>query len=142
MRPEELLPDRKPWILIDKVVQYVSGKQIVTKKHISTSDFFIAGHFPSYSVYPGMLLLEGLKQSAELLNYLSDHERSLSENSSYTRFLMTSCDARFLLPAVPGDTIEYIVELVSSVDGLFEYRGEGLKNDKVGIRAKWRAIGE
>jgi 3-hydroxyacyl-[acyl-carrier-protein] dehydratase len=139
VRPEKLLSDRKPWILIDEVIRYIPERQIVTKKFITTSDFFLIGHFPTYSVYPGMLLLEGLLQSAEMLQRLSNNEGVSKINAAKRSLNLMSCNARFQRPTEPGDTIEYTVTLESNAESVLGYHGIGVKNGNIAIRANWRA---
>lgn len=103
MKPniEELLPFRKPAILIDELS---SGgpDRIVTKKLISHSDFFLQGHFADRSVYPGMLLIEGMLQSTQLF-----HPQG-SVPSVLSPFRIR---ARFLEPVRPGNTVQYELDL-------------------------------
>lgn len=140
MKLEDLLSDHKPWILVDKVIEYERKKRIVTMKHISASDYFLIGHFPSYSIYPGILLLQGLKQSGEILIYKSNLPRLSKEDINAQK--IKTCEARFLLPLQPGDTIEYRVELLKSSGKDLEFHGEGLKDKKIAVRAKWKVLGE
>ena len=55
------------FILIDKVVSLTAGKEIKTVKNVSLSEEYLADHFPAFPVLPGVLLLEGLVESASWL---------------------------------------------------------------------------
>lgn len=138
MRPEEWLAARKPWIFVDEVISCVPMQQIITRKHITYSDFFLIGHFPAYSVYPGVLLLEGLIQSAGLLRYYSDHESKKIRNIKGISYPVTSCNARFLKPAKPGATIEYTIKFESVGSSVLESRGIGVCDGETVIRACWK----
>lgn len=142
MRVEKLLEGRKPWILIDEMIQYEPEQRIITRKFITNSDFFLIGHFPSYSVYPGMLLLEGLFQSAEVLCSLSQSNADLP-HSGKRKPCFTSCNVRFLQPAEPGDIVEFTVKQRRSyAEDELEYNGIGVINGEIAIRADWRACTE
>ncbi|UFJ42410.1 beta-hydroxyacyl-ACP dehydratase [Brevibacillus humidisoli] len=104
MKAEQILRYRKPWILVDNIVEISAGKRIVTQKLITSSDYFLQGHFPQYSIYPGMLVIEGLKQSTELLFKLSG---SACCGKKPRRMLQLT--ARFAKPLEPGDTVTYTV---------------------------------
>ncbi|GAA4726611.1 FabA-like domain protein [Brevibacillus fulvus] len=105
MIAEEMLANRKPWILVDKVIEWKEGDFLVAQKNITSSDFFVQGHFPQRSIYPGMLLVEGAKQSAELLLIASGYERQ--------EFQLTELKAKFFRPILPGDAVRFQVNWVN-----------------------------
>ncbi len=55
------------FILIDKIVSIEPGKEIKAVKSISLAEEYLADHFPTFPVLPGVLLLEGLIESASWL---------------------------------------------------------------------------
>ncbi|GEM_PF-6150946 len=129
---------RKPWIFVDEVKECVSMQKIITRKHITSSDFFLIGHFPEYSVYPGVLLLEGLLQSACLLyNYSNFTIMGMSEETN-VRYPVTSCEVRFIRPAEPGGTLEYTVKFERVMDQVIDCRGIGMCGAETLIRANWK----
>ncbi|WP_197258687.1 3-hydroxyacyl-ACP dehydratase FabZ family protein [Paenibacillus dendritiformis] len=100
--PEHLLPFSKPWILVDRVLYSDHAAHISTCKLISLSDYFLQGHFQDYSVYPGVLLIEGIRQSVYLL---------LEPNRPVERSLIEFLDmqVRFLSPVTPGEIVKFNV---------------------------------
>ncbi|MEK3732381.1 MULTISPECIES: 3-hydroxyacyl-ACP dehydratase FabZ family protein [Paenibacillus] len=104
--PGHILPGPKPWILVDRVLDTVSVAQISTCKLISASDYFLQGHFQHYSVYPGVLLIEGIRQSL----YLWLSRRTPDPHAIELRDMQV----RFLTPAVPGDVIRYDITVQGS----------------------------
>jgi 3-hydroxyacyl-[acyl-carrier-protein] dehydratase len=132
LRAEGILPYEKPWVLIDKVIDYSINQEIATLKQISSSDYFLPGHFPAYSVYPGMLLVEGIKQSAELLAHFSGIQAFVAGSS----IQQAEVNARFLQPVEPGDSLIYIVRLLVSDSEQIVFEGAGSVHDTAVIRAK------
>lgn len=61
------LPHRYPLLLVDKVISYEAGKDIVALKNVSINEPFFSGHFPHYPVMPGVLIIEALAQAAGIL---------------------------------------------------------------------------
>lgn len=115
----------KPWILIDAIVERIPNQKIVTLKNITSSDFFIRGHFPHRSIYPGMLLVEGVKQSTELLIQVDNDEGMAS---------ISHLSARFIRPVLPGDTIIYTVERIADKQETLSFHAIGQRNKEVMIR--------
>ncbi|MBO8162731.1 MAG: beta-hydroxyacyl-ACP dehydratase [Brevibacillus sp.] len=111
MKAEQLLGYRKPWVLVDNVLTLKGNDRIVAQKLITSSDYFLQGHFPQYSIYPGMLVIEGLKQSAELLF-------ALTAQAPPGRVRIRSLTARFAKPLEPGDTVTFDVMRLSGEEGL------------------------
>lgn len=92
------------FILIDKVVSLDKGKQIKAVKNVTLAEEYLADHFPTFPVLPGVLLLEGLVESASwLVRETEDFAHSMillehARNVKYRSFL------------APGSQIEYSVE--------------------------------
>ena len=63
----EYLPHRYPFLLIDRVLSYEPGKDIVALKNVSINEPFFSGHFPHYPVMPGVLTIEAMAQAAIIL---------------------------------------------------------------------------
>ncbi|MBU8772114.1 FabA-like domain protein [Cytobacillus oceanisediminis] len=126
MKLEDQLPYQKPFILIDKVIASRPHHHISTLKVIATSDIYLWGHFPSYSIYPGMLLLEGVKQSSEIL----------IGQSGYNGWSIKSSSSRFIQPVVPGDIITYYVEMEKKNEELISISGIGKRELETVVRVK------
>jgi 3-hydroxyacyl-[acyl-carrier-protein] dehydratase len=62
-----LLPHRYPFLLVDRVLDYVPGKSIHAIKNVSVNEPQFTGHFPTNPIFPGVLILEALAQASGLL---------------------------------------------------------------------------
>jgi 3-hydroxyacyl-[acyl-carrier-protein] dehydratase len=102
---KELLPQRYPFLMIDRVLEIIPGEKVIALKNISANEAFFQGHFPDYMVMPGALILEGIAQTAIIL-YAFDKK---DEDESEKVFLFGSVKARFKNPAYPGD--QMIIEV-------------------------------
>ena len=67
----EILPQKFPLIMVDRVLSCERGVSIECLKNISGNDILLTGHFPTMAIFPGALLLEGIAQSAILLHHLT-----------------------------------------------------------------------
>ena len=70
-RIREMLPHRYPFLLVDRVVEFESGKRIKAWKNVSINEPFFNGHFPAHAVMPGVLVIEALAQAGGLLSHMT-----------------------------------------------------------------------
>ncbi|MFZ0035510.1 MAG: hypothetical protein WAK60_11065 [Sedimentisphaerales bacterium] len=122
------------FILIDKVVSLESGKMIKTVKGVSLAEEYLADHFPTFPVLPGVLLLEGLIESASWLV-------REAENFAHSIILLEEArNVKYKSFVSPGAQIEYTVEAktieesISNFTGLGESGGEQIVEAKFGLR--------
>ena len=109
-----LLPQKYPFLFIDRVVEFDEGKKIVCVKNVSGNEPVFVGHFPDFAIMPGVLIIEAMAQASIIL-----FKKSLptQQNDKNTVFLLASINnARFTKPVFPGDQlfIEIIVEKIVS----------------------------
>ena len=64
---KEYLPQRYPFLLVDRVVEIELGKRIVAYKNVTINEPFFNGHFPDNPIMPGVLIIEALAQAAGVL---------------------------------------------------------------------------
>jgi 3-hydroxyacyl-[acyl-carrier-protein] dehydratase len=64
---KKLIPQRFPFIMIDKIVEMKPGKEAVAVKNISGNDIFFLGHFPDVAIMPGVAIIEAMAQTSIIL---------------------------------------------------------------------------
>ena len=112
------LPHRYPLLLVDKVISYELGKDILALKNVSINEPFFSGHFPHYPVMPGVLIIEALAQAAALLTLRSEGMTN-RENTVY--YFAGIDDVRFKKPVIAGDQLILKVEIERQIRGLWKY---------------------
>ena len=99
----KLLPHRYPFLMVDKIVAIDGDDSAVGIKNVTVNEPHFMGHFPDHPIMPGVLLVEGMAQTAGAIC-----ARKAGTGSNLVYF-MTIDNARFRKPVVPGDRVEYHV---------------------------------
>lgn len=115
-----LLPHRYPFLMIDRVTDIRGDEHGVGIKNITVNEPHFLGHFPENPVMPGVLVIEGMAQTAGVLclRLMEPQEKRRSV------LFLTIDKAKFRKPAVPGDTLEYHVDKITRRRNMWWYRGE------------------
>jgi 3-hydroxyacyl-[acyl-carrier-protein] dehydratase len=132
----KLLPQRFPFLMVDRIVALEKGKSAVAIKNVSANEIHFLGHFPHMAVFPGALILEGMAQTAILLFRKSFEGELDALDDPSVLFFFGAANARFFKPVVPGDQLRMevtvtkaystggMVEAVATVDGVKVAKGD------------------
>ncbi|PST20405.1 3-hydroxyacyl-[acyl-carrier-protein] dehydratase FabZ [Rhizobium sp. JAB6] len=99
----KLLPHRYPFLMVDKIIEIDSDNSAIGIKNVTANEPQFTGHFPESPIMPGVLLIEGMAQTAGAICARKD---GIGGNLVY---FMTIDNARFRKPVVPGDRVEFHV---------------------------------
>ncbi len=122
------------FILIDRIVSLEEGKGLTAVKSVSLAEEYLGDHFPTFPVLPGVLLLEGLIESASwLVRKTEDFAHSMillqqARNVKYKSFLAPGAQITY---TVEARTIE---ERVSSFSGYGVAEGQSIVEARFGLR--------
>ena len=130
---KEYLPHRYPLLLVDRVLDWESGKNIVAIKNVTINEEFFNGHFPHKPVMPGVMMIEALAQTAALLSFLSMGHKP--DDSSVVYFAGID-NARFKRPVQPGDQLRMEVTLVRASRGIYKYSGRATVAGQTAVEAE------
>ncbi|WP_230411066.1 3-hydroxyacyl-ACP dehydratase FabZ [Collimonas humicola] len=128
------LPHRYPLLLVDRVLNWESGKSITAIKNVTINEEFFNGHFPNKPVMPGVLTIEALAQTAALLSFLTEG-RKPDENTVV--YFLGIDKARFRRPVEPGDQIKLQVEIVRVVRGIWKYKAVASVDGELAVEAEF-----
>ena len=132
----KLLPHRYPFILVDRMFDMDRDEAAIGMKNVTINEPYFQGHYPGFPVMPGVLLIEGLAQTAGALCV-----HSLGE--SYTPqlvYFMGIDRAKFRKPVVPGDQIFFHVRKLRSRGRAWRFAGEAKVNGKTVAEAEISAM--
>ncbi len=103
---QELLPHRYPFLLVDRIIEYVPGEKAVGLKNVTMNEPFFQGHFPGRPIMPGVLIVEALAQvGGTILMQMGDLKGKLSMFAGIDK-------VRFRRPVTPGDQLILTAELI------------------------------
>jgi 3-hydroxyacyl-[acyl-carrier-protein] dehydratase len=65
---QEVLPQKYPFLFIDKVLEINKKEGKVTcLKNVTINDYFFEGHFPGNPIMPGAIIIEAMAQVGDQL---------------------------------------------------------------------------
>jgi len=119
------------FILIDKIVELEPGKRIKAVKGVTLAEEYLSDHFPTFPVLPGVLLLEGLIESASWLV-------RATENFAHSMVLLEEAkNVKYKSFLAPGAQIEYAVEAKTIEENISSFTGTGISNGEQIVEARF-----
>ena len=118
------------FVLIDKVISMESGKSLTAVKSVSLAEEYLADHFPTFPVLPGVLLLEGLVESA---SWLVREKNGFGQSMV---LLESARNVRYKSFAAPGMQIRYTVSAKTIEENASSFTGSGFCGDEEIVSAQ------
>jgi 3-hydroxyacyl-[acyl-carrier-protein] dehydratase len=111
MNPISLgLPHRPPFIFVESVDKLEVGLAAECSKTFRKTESFFEGHFPGNAMVPGVLLIEGMAQTA-----------GIAVGEPGKTFLLTAIRSmKFLRPVRPEELIGFSARKLGAIDGLVQ----------------------
>jgi 3-hydroxyacyl-[acyl-carrier-protein] dehydratase len=130
------IPHRYPFLMVDRIVSIQGDDFAIGIKNVTANEPQFQGHFPDNPVFPGVLLIEGMAQTAGVICM---HAMGRTGAGAAPYFL-TIDKAKFRKPVYPGDTVEYHMTKSARRKNMWWYRGEAKVGGKVVAEAEVGAI--
>ena len=130
------LPHRYPFLMVDRITGIRGDECAVGIKNVTINEPQFLGHFPGNPVFPGVLLIEGMAQTAGAICILSQATQSASPKV----FFLTIDKAKFRKPVLPGDTIKYHMTKRARKRNMWWFRGEALVDGQMVAEAEVGAM--
>ena len=130
---KQYLPHRYPLLLVDRVLDWESGKNITAIKNVTINEEFFVGHFPHKPVMPGVLTIEALAQTSALLAFLTTGQKP--DDNAVVYFVGID-GARFKRPVEPGDQLTMHVEILRHARGIWKFHAKATVDDQLVVEAE------
>ena len=130
----KLLPHRYPFLLVDRIVEFVKDEQIVGVKNVTINEPFFQGHFPGHPIMPGVLILEAMAQVGGVYAILAEEV-----GEDQVPYFVGIDRAKFRKPVLPGDILLLKLELQKVRRGIYHFIGKATVNDKLVAEAELKA---
>jgi 3-hydroxyacyl-[acyl-carrier-protein] dehydratase len=130
------LPHRYPFLMLDRIYDMDGDQSCIGLKNVTINEPFFQGHFPQFPVMPGVLIIEGLAQTAGALCVHSlgqDYKAELV-------YFMAIDRAKFRKPVLPGDQIHYHVRKIRNRGRVWRFFGEAKVDGKTVAEAEVSAM--
>ena len=126
----EIIPQRSPFLMIDRVEEYIPGESAIAYKNVNINEWYFQGHFPGNPIMPGVLIVEAMAQTGAVAVL------SLEENKGKNALFGGIDKLKFKKQVVPGDVLKLEVkiikrkgpigvgEAIATVDGKLAAKGE------------------
>lgn len=132
----EMIPHRYPFLLIDRIVDFEPGERAVGLKNVTINEPHFQGHFPSFPVMPGVLIIEAMAQTAAILVV---HTLGKDAEGKLVYF-MSIDEARFRKPVVPGDALYIHIEKQQVRRNVWKFRAQAKVEGRVCAEATYSAM--
>jgi 3-hydroxyacyl-[acyl-carrier-protein] dehydratase len=129
------LPHRYPFLMVDRIINIQGDNSAIGIKNVTANEPQFLGHFPGNPVFPGVLLVEGMAQTAGAICILST-----KVDGPRTVYFMTIDKAKFRKPVTPGDTVEFHVTKIAHKRNMWWFRGEAKVNGQIVAEAEVGAM--
>jgi len=113
------LPHRYPFLMVDRIIELNGDQSAIGIKNVTFNEPQFQGHFPGQPVFPGVLMIEGMAQTAGVMCVAS---KVVGVPKSV--YFMTIDKAKFRKLVVPGDVLEYHMTKKARKKNMWWYRAE------------------
>jgi 3-hydroxyacyl-[acyl-carrier-protein] dehydratase len=131
------LPHRYPFLLVDRIIDIDGDNSCIGIKNVTFNEPQFQGHFPTRPLFPGVLIIEGMAQTAGAMCVASKLAQKARPKEVY---FMTIDKAKFRKPVQPGDIVEYHMKKLNNRRTMWWYRGEAKVNGVIVAEAEVSAM--
>ena len=135
---QRVIPHRYPFLLVDRIVDIEANVAGTGIKMVSANEPQFQGHFPGQPIFPGVMIIEAMAQTAGVLVGLSNR---LIDTGAVVYFMGID-NAKFRRKVVPGDRLEMRMTVTRGKPGgkVWRFRGEATVEGEMAAEAEVMAM--
>ena len=130
------LPHRYPFLMLDKIIEINGDDSAIGIKNVSYNEPIFQGHFPGNPIFPGVLIIEGMAQTAGAIVIAAERERG----AEHMVYMLTIDKAKFRKPAIPGDRLEYHIKKIRRRKNIGRFHARAMVGDNLIAEAEVGAM--
>ncbi|MEO0943504.1 MAG: 3-hydroxyacyl-ACP dehydratase FabZ [Pseudomonadota bacterium] len=135
---QRIIPHRYPFLLVDRVIDIDGTKSGVGIKNVTMNEPQFTGHFPGMPVFPGVLMVEAMAQTAAVMAGVGldmiDKDMKV--------YFMAMDSVKFRRKVGPGDTLRMAVETIRGGGKVWKFNGEATVEGEMACQCEFTAMME
>tara|TARA_B100000927_G_scaffold11279_2_gene8934 strand:+ start:5604 stop:6053 length:450 start_codon:yes stop_codon:yes gene_type:complete len=133
---QKVLPHRYPFLLIDRIINFVPDESAHAIKCVTINEPFFQGHFPGRPLMPGVLVVEAIVQAACFTVAMKMKDEMKNPGVSF----MTIDKCKFRKPVIPGDVLNLKVKRLNKVKNVYKFEGHCIVDDVIHAQCIFSAM--
>lgn len=133
---QRIIPHRYPFLLVDKLVDINGSASCVGIKNVTMNEPQFTGHFPQTPVFPGVLMVEAMAQTAAVMVGV---DKNLADTSTLVYFMAID-GAKFRRKVGPGDTLRLEITTKRGGGKVWKFSGRALVDGDLACEADFTAM--
>lgn len=135
---QRIIPHRYPFLLVDRVIEIDGTQSGIGIKNVTMNEPQFTGHFPGMPVFPGVLMVEAMAQTAAVMAGVGldmvDKDMKV--------YFMAMDNVKFRRKVGPGDTMRMAVETIRGGGKVWKFKGEATVEGDMACQCEFTAMME
>lgn len=133
---QRIIPHRYPFLLVDRVVDIDGTNSGTGIKNVTMNEPQFTGHFPQEPVFPGVLMIEAMAQTAAVIVGVG---MDLADKNFGVYFMAVE-SAKFRRKVIPGDTVRMELETLRGGGKVWKFKGRATVEGQVACECEFTAM--
>ncbi len=133
---QQIIPHRYPFLLVDRVIDIADDDSGTGIKNVTMNEPQFTGHFPDQPVFPGVLMVEAMAQTAAVIVGVNND----LAGKNIGIYFMALDGVKFRKMVTPGDVLHMKIEKLRGGGKVWKFRGRATVGDDLACEAEFTAM--